>query len=232
MKLLVVGGAGYVGTIIRDALETEHICYHFDRRPVPGKARSIIGDVTDFARVWEAVKGMDGVLYMPLASIPGTRRIEDKKLCFDVQALGLYHFLEAGLEQRVRRFYFTSTLNVYTGRQMSGREGPLTETMVPRCFIPYGLSKRVGEFIAEAACQTYPKASVLAVRLCLPRQEQDWRGVNEIMTGPNDVRRLFLAMLRFNRPGFHVANASGDLTGEKICHDGIHELIGWRPEGN
>ena len=48
MKVLVVGGAGYVGTILRPALDKEHQCVHFDLSPVPGaQERTIIGDVTD-----------------------------------------------------------------------------------------------------------------------------------------------------------------------------------------
>ena len=105
MKLLVVGGGGYVGSIVGDTLEREHICYHFDRNPIPGKARSTIAEVTDPVMVHRAVQEMEGVLYMPMGVRPGTvSDVGDPGICFFVHVLGFYLFLRAGLQAGVRRF--------------------------------------------------------------------------------------------------------------------------------
>jgi len=69
MKLLVVGGGGYVGTIVKPALEAEYDCIHFDLRPVEGaKNGTIVADVGNDSKVRQAVIGMDSVLYMAMGA--------------------------------------------------------------------------------------------------------------------------------------------------------------------
>jgi hypothetical protein len=46
------------------------------------------------------------------------------------------------------------------------------------------------------------------------------------------MRRLFLAALNCDKPGFHLMQCSGDLMGKKIPNDRAREILGWMPEGN
>ena len=238
MKVLVVGGAGYLGSIVGDVLETEHICYHFDCIPVD-KARSVVGDVSDVKAVAAAVRNMDMVLYMPLGVRPGTLSdVSDASTCFDVHALGFYHFVSEGLRAGVMRFIYVSTLGVFSKIEEKGRD-PLTEGNAPDSFFPYGLSKRLGELVGAAAIQRRPELSMLVVRLCLPCHERDWPprllkkgSFSRFATGPNDTRRFFRALVHFDRPGLHIIHASGDLTNETLSNARAAEMLGWKPEGN
>ena len=48
MKLLIVGGAGYVGQIVCPVIAQEHDCTYLDLQPVSGaQDRTIIADVID-----------------------------------------------------------------------------------------------------------------------------------------------------------------------------------------
>ena len=243
MKLLVVGGGGYVGSILDKTLEHEHICYHFDRKPIPGKVRSVVADVTDPVMAHRAVQEMDGVLYMPLGVRPGTiSDVGDPGICFSVHVLGFYLFLRAGLEHGVRRFIYVSSMGVYGHKQTC--EHPITAQNAATGFNPYALSKRLGEMAGEAAVQRVPDATVVAARLCLPRHDRDWpdrdaqtaRANSSVLArhplGPNDTRRLFQALLAFDQPGFHIINAAGDPSGQIICHAKTRQLLGWQPQGD
>src|SRR5438552_1232857 len=120
MKVLVVGGAGYVGTILRPALEKEHQCVHFDLRPVPGaEERTIIGDVTDPDATTRAVQEMDVVLYLAMGAGHSTKYV-DPRPSFAVNTHGVYQFLKAALKSGIRRFVSTSTLSVYAKLDMAG----------------------------------------------------------------------------------------------------------------
>src|ERR1700733_9692357 len=67
MKVLVVGAAGYVGSIIIPALEKRHDCRYLDLRPVPRrKSKSFVGDINDDTLVRRAVKGVEAVIFMAM----------------------------------------------------------------------------------------------------------------------------------------------------------------------
>ena len=67
MRVLVVGGAGYVGTIIRPALAEHHDYYCYDRTKIEELGeRSIVGDVGDSAAVKRVVKGAEAIVYLAM----------------------------------------------------------------------------------------------------------------------------------------------------------------------
>ena len=240
MKLLVVGGGGKVGSIVMPALDREHICTHFDRRPLPGRGRSVIGEVTDPMAARQAVQGMDSILYMPLGIRPGTvKDLSDVRTNLDVHVMGFFLVVSAGFAVGIRRFIYVSSMDVYSGRQV--REPPIRESTPAANFGVYGLSKRMGELVGQAAAQQVEASSVITARLCLPMGDREWEErkprtnanvLSRHPLGPNDTRRLFLALVAFNRPGFHVVNAAGDPSGESICHAQARDLLGWQPLGD
>ena len=67
MRLLIIGGAGRVGGIIRPALEAEHECRYFDVQPVPGaEDRTTVGDLNDDDALRAALADVDTVVYAAL----------------------------------------------------------------------------------------------------------------------------------------------------------------------
>ncbi|MFW6060726.1 MAG: NAD-dependent epimerase/dehydratase family protein [Phycisphaeraceae bacterium] len=242
MRLLLIGGAGHLGGIVRPALEAEHTCRYLDLKPVPGaEDRTIVADVNDDEALQRAVEDIDVVVYMALGAgepVPvGPKRApskhSDPDIAMRVNVLGVYRALRHGLEAGVRRFVHASSLSVYAS---DGRPFPIREDMPMNAWATYGLSKRLAEEVCRAAVDRYPDASILALRLMRPLSEPMWnerhgRRVGKHPLGPRDAQRLYLAAVRFDRPGFHVVQASGDVAGEHIPHDRAAELIGWTPRG-
>src|SRR5688500_8149304 len=69
MKVLVVGAAGYVGSILRPALEAAHDCTYFDRVPIPDRLdRMIVADVLDVGKVAQSVTGIEALIYMAMGA--------------------------------------------------------------------------------------------------------------------------------------------------------------------
>lgn len=236
MKVLIVGGAGYVGSIIRPAMEAEYNCHYFDLRPVAGaEDRTILADVNDDAAVSAALAGVESVVYLAMGTgkLGDNTTVRDIDAAFNVNVRGLYRFLYRGLAAGVRRFCYASTLSIYRGWHRY--DGLFDETMPPDNWEPYGLSKRVGEFICEAAAQKYPDASVLVLRLVLPRNEKDYErqdaktDAGHFALGPNDTRRLFAAAAKLQRPGYHVAQAMGDPQNKHFSLRRAMDLLGWQP---
>jgi len=241
MKLLIVGGAGYVGAILQPALEAQHECRYLDLKPVPGaEDRSVVGDVNDPAAIEQALDGVDSILWLAMGVKAGLDKGAgsiDIDAAFDVNVKAMYRMLAAASEAGVRRFVYASSLSVY---RTIGRRAvfPIDEQDPADAWRTYGLTKRLGETLGEMWVQHELNASFLALRLFWPRNDIDWPG-NEFHPdrrghplGPNDMRRLFLAGVEFSQPGFYPVQASGDMNGAHLPNTVAHELLGWLPQNN
>jgi len=240
MKLLIVGGAGYVGSIVVQALEKEFDCTHYDLQPVRGfEHKTIIADVCDESMVRKAIQGMDALLYLAMGARQFTpdaaskEGVDDINPAFDVNVRGWYRFVYLALEAGVKRFVCVSSLSVYKNYFKATEDRPTDQ------WTPYGFSKRVGEFICQAAHQQDPSICISSLRLYLPRNERDWardsgsggpcKRKNVLSIGPEDTRSLFLKAVRFDRPGFHIIQASGNVHDEHIPNRKALDLLGWKP---
>jgi len=235
MNVLVIGGSGHVGSIIRPALRDAHNCTWYDVREIEGES-CIVGSVNDDAALRSALAGRDVVVYLAMGPFGGPKKIEaDMDASFDVNTKGWYRTLLWGLEAGVRRFVYASSLSVYIS---PGSLPYIDETYPPDTWDIYGMSKRVSEFICQAAAQKYPDAAIVALRLTLPSSDAQWpvgpskkAMLAKYTTGPKDLRRLFLAALGVEKPGAHIIQTSGDVKNEQVPNTRATELFGWSPRG-
>ncbi len=130
MKVLVTGGAGFIGSHVVDALEAQgHEARIFDlvRSPYHPDVEAVVGDLTEEAAVREAVAGCDAVAH--LAAIADVNLVAlDPAMADRVNVGGTQTLLDAAHEARVGRFIYASTVWVYgdqTGGGPVAEEGPL-----------------------------------------------------------------------------------------------------------
>jgi UDP-glucose 4-epimerase len=116
-KVLVTGGAGFLGSHLVDALvERGHAVTVFDRAPsrwLPVGARAVLGDLLDGAAVAAAVEGQDAVYHLAgFADLNAakTRPLDTAK----INIVGTLELLEAMRVAGVHRFLFASTAYVYS----------------------------------------------------------------------------------------------------------------------
>lgn len=120
MKILVTGAAGRVGTQVCRALAAEHKLRLLDVVPIespPGEA--VRGSVADWATVQRAVSGVDAVAHLAVHN-PGQQANQSYEQYIqddvDVGVKGTDMLLHASKEAGVRRFVYTSSMNVYSAR--------------------------------------------------------------------------------------------------------------------
>jgi UDP-glucose 4-epimerase len=107
MKVLVTGGAGYVGSHLVDALrQAGHEVRVLDLRPANGDF--IQGSVADKNLVAQAVQGVEVIHHLAWGFYPGDERREIRENLF-----GTLNLLEAALAAGVQHFLFASTAVVY-----------------------------------------------------------------------------------------------------------------------
>ncbi|HPN84073.1 MAG TPA: NAD-dependent epimerase/dehydratase family protein [Victivallales bacterium] len=243
MKVLIVGGAGYLGSIVVPVLEKEFDCFHLDLISVKGAKRpTTIADVRSDEAVVGAVSGMDVVLYMPLGrqNNPMRGRTNDPEhigAAFDVNVQGLYRYLSHSLKAGCQKFIYVSSMSVYSN--LSSYPVPLDENTPANSWLAYGMSKRTGEFICQCASEKYPSATITSLRIFAPMSEEKWNIKEQTKnpkwdaccTGPKDSRRLFVAAVKLEKPGFHIVNTCGDPDGKFFPNARATDLLGWKPAG-
>ncbi len=143
MKLLVTGGAGYIGSIVSQQLIAEgHEVVVLDnlerghRAAVP-EARLVVADLLDGERV-EALlqEGFDGVLHFAALALVG-ESVSHPERYYRTNVGGTLNLLEAMRKADVGKLVFSSTCAVYGQPD----EVPISETATPRPANAYGSSK-------------------------------------------------------------------------------------------
>ncbi len=146
MKLLVTGGAGYIGSIVAlQLLEAGHEVTAFDdlskghEAAVPEGARFVRADLLDAGRLAEVLAGgYDGVLHFAALSLVG-ESVEQPGRYYRANLAGTLNLLEAMRTANVPRLVFSSTAAVYG--EPEAELVPIPETAPTRPTNPYGGSK-------------------------------------------------------------------------------------------
>jgi nucleoside-diphosphate-sugar epimerase len=156
MKVLVTGGAGFIGShIVRRLLDLEHEVVVLDNfstgrrsnlEPVAADIELVEGDVADLDQVEQAVAGCDAVFHeAALPSVP--RSIADPLASHAANATGTLNVLVAARDAGARRVVIASSSSVYG----SVPDLPKRESMPTLPMSPYAVSK----LAAESYCRSW-----------------------------------------------------------------------------
>ncbi len=154
-KVLVTGGAGFIGShlaerLLRDGRDVRILIRKREYRPFEkkflgefGKQGEIVyGDLRDQSSLKSAIKGVSTVYHLGAISRP--MRVL-KKEYYDNSILGTRNILEASLAANISKFVHVSSVSVL-GTSPDGI--PLRENDFQFDMTDYAASKREGEFIA------------------------------------------------------------------------------------
>ena len=150
MRILVTGGAGFIGSHLAEALvgrgHTVRVLDSFyagDRRnlrAVRGDVEVQRGDAADPRAARKAVKGIEVVYHQ--AAVPSVARsVDDPALSHRNNATATLILLEAARAAGVRRFLYAGSSSVYG----ESRQLPKREDMEPKPLSPYAVGKLMGE---------------------------------------------------------------------------------------
>src|SRR5436305_13024991 len=159
MKILVVGGAGYIGSICAEVLlDQKHKVAIFDnlseghRRAVDPRAKFIEGDLADGEQIETALSSCrtDVVMHFAANALVGESMHNPSKYFRNNISNGL-NLLDAMIAAGVRRMVFSSTCAIFGPPDRL----PIDETASPRPMSPYGESKLAFEQILRWYDQIY-----------------------------------------------------------------------------
>jgi nucleoside-diphosphate-sugar epimerase len=230
MKLLLVGGSGFVGTMTMPYLKEEHTIRVLDVvPPQEGSVEYVNGSALDAAAVGQALDGMDAAVYMALRR-ESNGRYSLGGICpnYDLNVKGLHYVLHGMVEASVRRMVYVSTLSVHGGPPGGVYD---TEDLPLDAATVYGFTKGLGERVCEYFARVHG-LSVVALRLNMPVTREEWHrqcqpGQPNPATAAPDVASAISLAAAASLSAFHAVFISGDYEGKVVNCSRAKELLGW-----
>jgi UDP-glucose 4-epimerase len=163
MKLLVTGGAGYIGSIVAGQLLGDgHQVVVLDnlrqghREAVPRGAELVVADLLDEEALRAAVgQGFDAVLHFAALALVGESGTNPERY-YRTNVGGTLNLLEAMRAAEVKRLVFSSTCAVYGEPE----EVPIPETTPTRPTNAYGRSKLTVDWMIGDFCAAHGLGAV------------------------------------------------------------------------
>jgi UDP-glucose-4-epimerase GalE len=158
MRILLTGGAGYVGgACFRWLLRCGHDPIAFDNlsegnAPAVPEGRLVVGDIADTALLTQTLKAhrAEAVMHFAaLASVPDS--IADPEAFYRVNVVGTKSVLDAMQAAGVPRILFSSTAATYG----LNSEMPLSEESAQTPETPYGNAKLAAEWLIKDYSRAY-----------------------------------------------------------------------------
>lgn len=164
MKVLVTGGAGFIGSNLCEYLLGEgHEVRCMDNfctgkpeniipllEKFPDSFSLVVGDIRSLEDCHKAVDGMEYVLHeAALGSVP--RSIKDPITTNDTNIGGFLNMLVAARDAGIKRFVFAASSSTYGDSESL----PKVEEVIGRPLSPYAITKYVDELYADVFARTY-----------------------------------------------------------------------------
>jgi UDP-glucose 4-epimerase len=165
-KILVTGGAGFIGSNLVDVLapinevtvvdnlstgSMENIQHHVDT----GAIHFVEADILDLDKMYELTKNIDLIFHLAVQCVRVS--LHDPKLVHEVDATGTLNLCMAASKNGVQKLVYTSSAEVYG----DGKIIPIKEDHPLESNTPYGAAKLSGELYIGVYRRTYGLPSVV-----------------------------------------------------------------------
>jgi len=156
MRVMVTGGAGFIGSHVVDKLRDQgHEAVIYDRRPSPWhdpeSVETVIGSITDIAALQSALADCDAVAHLAAVADVSDVHAEPSD-AEEINARGTAAVLEAARQAGVKRVVYASTIWVYSDTE----DVTVSETtLLPPPAHLYTATKLAGELYCRSYQELY-----------------------------------------------------------------------------
>ncbi|HWE63551.1 MAG TPA: NAD(P)-dependent oxidoreductase [Chloroflexota bacterium] len=245
MKVLLVGGAGHVGSIITPYLRPHHELRVLDLHP-PRHAdvEYVPGSATDPDALSRALAGVDTFIYLVMkGGQGGSLTNQDVPTIidnYDVNAKAVHLLLFIAQQMGISRGIYTSSMSVHYRRRTWYPAEELVPLDTPSV---YGLTKGFGELICQYFARWFDMR-IIALRITGPRSRGQWLeerrtpvvqpdGSRLYVTDEEDLARAYLGALQAVQTGhgrFDAVFIAGDELEEEHNLSKAQSLLHWQPQ--
>ena len=151
MKILITGGAGFIGSNIvehfhetDDVVVLDNLRSGFERNLAGFRTTFVRGSVTDNVAVENAARGADYIFHLAaMVSVPES--VENPRETVDINVHGTLNVLDAAKIHGVKKVVISSSAAIYGDNPVV----PKVESMVPEPKSPYAITKLDAEYYAK-----------------------------------------------------------------------------------
>jgi nucleoside-diphosphate-sugar epimerase len=248
MKVLMVGGAGAVGTFITPYLRPHHSLRVLDLRP-PSHAdvEYVQGSITNPDDLARALDGVDTFINMVMQS-PQGGSVTDQTLKqitenYAVNTLGLHLLLFTAQGLGITRGVHTSTMSVHYRERTWYPSEEATPLDTPSV---YGLTKGFGELICQYFARWFDM-NLIALRITGPRTRDQYLSARRALAAGDtsqpilhwsdeeDLANAYLAALEAVQTGhgrFEAVFIAGDELEAEHNLSKAKRLLNWEPRSH
>ena len=168
-KVIIIGGSGFLGSHLADTLlDSNYTVTIFDNKKSlwlkPGQ-KMIVGDILDKDAVFSSIKGNQYVYHLAGIADIGQAAATPRETV-EHNIIGSTNVLDACVEAKVNRFFFASTIYVYS------RQGSF-----------YRVSKQAVESLIEAYYERFGlEYTILRYGSLYGPRAQQWNGLQRYVT--------------------------------------------------
>ena len=183
--MVVVGGAGFIGSNLAEALVARGDEVHVIDNLSGGKREQVDPgatfhevDIRHYDEIVGIIEGADTVFH--LAALPRVQfSIEHPIETNEVNVAGLVHVLTAAKEGGVHRVVYSASSSAYGDQEVM----PLKEDMLAHPLSPYGLQKYIGELYCRLFSEVYGLGTVSLRYFNVYGKNQDPEGAYALVIG-------------------------------------------------
>lgn len=184
-KVVVVGGAGFIGSNLADALSARGFDVHIIDNLCAGKKEYVnelatlhIADIRNYDQIAPIIAGADAVFH--LAALPRVQySIEHPIETNEVNVGGMLNVLVAAQKGGAGRVVYSASSSAYGNQKTM----PLREDMPASPMSPYGLQKYIGELKCKLFNDVYGLKTVLLRYFNVYGHRQDPEGPYALVIG-------------------------------------------------
>jgi len=223
MKILITGGAGFIGSNLCEYFLTkgaEVTCFdnfstghrhNIEPFLSNDKFTLIEGDIRNFEECKLAVEGIDYVLHQAaLGSVP--RSINDPITTNDVNVSGFLNMLVASRDAKIKRFIYAASSSTYGDSQGL----PKVEDVIGKPLSPYAITKYVNELYAEIFSKTYGLETIGLRYFNVFGRRQDPNGAYAAV-----IPKFVMQFIRYESP---VINGDGNYSRDFTYIDNVVQM--------
>jgi len=208
MKVLVTGSSGQLGAVISSWLSKEYSIIGVDS--LPGKYTSHIGDINDYEFVLSVTKNVKIIIHTCSLHAPHLKTHSSEEF-ISTNINGTLNVLKSAVENKIRRFVYTSTTSLYGHALVSTQQAVwVTEDLLPRPRDIYDVTKIAAEGLCESYANNYDLPCI-SLRVSRYFPESDYlMAIYRLYRGVDvrDAATAHILAMAAEKKGYEVFNIS------------------------
>lgn len=223
MKILITGGAGFIGSNLSEYFLNkgyEVVCLdnfatghrHNISDFLENSSYTLIeGDIRNLSDCQRALEGVDYVLHQAaLGSVP--RSINDPITTNDVNVSGFLNMLTASRDAKVKRFVYAASSSTYGDSQGL----PKVEEVIGKPLSPYAITKYVNELYADIFSKAYGLETIGLRYFNVFGRKQDPKGAYAAV-----IPKFVMQFMNYESP---VINGDGNYSRDFTYIDNVIQM--------